>query len=355
MLREYGRILVDQGKGAAQDRRSRAPILFEHHPLGVGKMAVKQFECRTRCSAKTVDGLIGIADGKDVSFRASQAGENLDLGEVGVLKFVGENETGLRPRFGQNRFVVVQQCMRSRDHVAEGTEILFLQPALHRREHAGDLAAAAQNLLVLECDFRLHNTWDRDFLAFEAIHVLGVFFRRDQFVVTAADKIEQIVQKLADVGGADVVLEMQFANAAAKVDPEIFVVEDAEVFVDALEQFEAVVVKGRGVYFPAANQLADAVTHLAGGVDGIGQREDLVRLGMTFVDQALDTVGQDRGLAGARAGDHQHRSVNVLDGFSLAIIWSERNGAGIRLRWGHPGSGYHLRETWKEANRWHGS
>ena len=65
-------------------------------------------------------------------------------------------------------------------------------------------------------------------------HVLGVFFGRDQFVVAAADKLQQVVQELGDIGGADVVFEMQFADAAAQVDPEILVVENAEVFVDAL-------------------------------------------------------------------------------------------------------------------------
>ena len=49
--------------------------------------------------------------------------------------------------------------------------------------------------------------------------------------MTPAHKLEQIIEELPDVGGANVMLKMQVANAAAQVDPEIFVVEDAEIFV----------------------------------------------------------------------------------------------------------------------------
>ena len=83
--------------------------------------------------------------------------------------------------------------------------------------------------------------------------------------------------------------------------------------------------EGGGVDFPAAEQLAHAVAHFVGGIDGVGERENLVRLGVALADQAFDAVGQDRSLAGAGAGDHQHGSVDMFDGFALAIVWSERN------------------------------
>ncbi len=231
VLREHRRIFVDQGEGAAQDRRGGAAILLEHDSFGVGEVAVEQFEGRAGCSAKAIDGLVGIADGEDVSVRAGQAGQNLDLGEVGVLKFVGQDEAGAGTRLGQNIFIAMQQGMRARDHVAEGAEILFLQPALHGGEDAGDLAAAAQNLGILEDVLGFHDARHGNFAAFQALDVSRVFFGRDQFVVAAADELQQVVQELGNVGGADVVLEMQLANAAAQVDPEIFFVEDAEILV----------------------------------------------------------------------------------------------------------------------------
>ena len=63
---------------------------------------------------------------------------------------------------------------------------------------------------------------------------------------------------------------------------------------------------------------------------GMARYRVLLRAGLVeppvvaFSDQALDAVGQDRSLAGPSAGNHQHRSVDVLDGFVLAIIWKKR-------------------------------
>ncbi len=166
--------------------------------------------------------------------------------------------------------------------MAESAEILFVQPAFHGGEYAGDLAAAAEDFFVFKGDLGFDDARDGDFFALQALHVLGVLFGRDQFVVTAADEIQQVVQELGNIGGADVVLETQFANAATEVDPEILVVEDSEILVHALQQVEAIVVESGGVHIPTANQLGDAITHLPGGIDGVGQREDFVRLGVPF-------------------------------------------------------------------------
>ena len=50
----------------------------------------------------------------------------------------------------------------------------------------------------------------------------------DQFVVASAHEFEQAVEELADVGGADKVLEAKVADAAAQENPEIFVIEGVE-------------------------------------------------------------------------------------------------------------------------------
>ncbi len=126
--------------------------------------------------------------------------------------------------------------MGAGDHVAEGAKIFFGEPALHRGEYAGNLAAAAEHFGVVENVLGSRHAWDGNFLALEAFDVVGILFGRDQFVVTAADEIQQVVQELGDVGGANVMFEPQVANAAAQVDPEILVVEDAEIFVNALQQ-----------------------------------------------------------------------------------------------------------------------
>ena len=138
--------------------------------------------------------------------------------------------------------------MRARDHVAEGSEILVPQPALHGGEYAGDFSTSAQDLLVIENDLGFHDARDGNLFALQALDIVGVFLGRDQFVVAAADKLQQV---------------------------------------------EAIVVEGGGVHFPATNQLAHAVAHLLGRIDGVGQREDFVRLGVALANEAFDAVSQD--------------------------------------------------------------
>ena len=83
------------------------------------------------------------------------------------------------------------------------------EPALHGGEYAGNLAAAAENLGVIEDVLGFRNARDGNFFALQAFHVLRVLFGRDQFVVAAADELQQVVQELGNIGGADVVFEMQ--------------------------------------------------------------------------------------------------------------------------------------------------
>ena len=56
-------------------------------------MAIEQIEGCARCSAKTIDGLVGISDGKNIALRSQRGEQEFHLGEVGVLKLVDKNET----------------------------------------------------------------------------------------------------------------------------------------------------------------------------------------------------------------------------------------------------------------------
>ena len=60
-----------------------------------------------------------------------------------------------------------------------------------------------------------------------------------------AHEVEQIGKKLANVGGANKVMQMQLVQTAAKVNPKVFVIQHAKVFVVADQQFIAVGVEGR--------------------------------------------------------------------------------------------------------------
>src|SRR5260370_1299932 len=89
---KYGRVLVDQIEGGTQDWSCGTPVLAQHNQFGSRKLAVKQLKCGTGSSSKVVNRLVGIADGEDISFPASECGEDLDLGKIRVLKLIHQDE-----------------------------------------------------------------------------------------------------------------------------------------------------------------------------------------------------------------------------------------------------------------------
>jgi hypothetical protein len=78
-----------------------------------------------------------------------------------------------------------------------------------------------------------------------------------------------------------------------------------------------------------ANQAFDPVAHLAGGLVGKGDREDLVGQDAAFLDQVGDAMGQDTGLTGARSGDDKNRPIDRLDGEALVGVESVKQFGGL--------------------------
>ena len=74
-----------------------------------------------------------------------------------------------------------------------------------------------------------------------------------------------------------------------------------------------------GARLPAEHPL-EPLAHLAGGLVGERDREDLVGLRAVRADEMRHPVGEHASLAGAGAGDDQQRPVDVQDGFALGRI-----------------------------------
>ena len=140
---------------------------------------------RAGCSTKTVDGLIGIADGEDVCGGSSERGQDFDLRKVRILKFVDHNERSARSLGGQQTVVTGEHLVGAGNHVSERAQILFAQPALGGRKYAGNFLAACDRFSVAQLLFRLCNPVNLRLAALKACNVLRIFFRCDQFVVAA--------------------------------------------------------------------------------------------------------------------------------------------------------------------------
>ena len=69
-----------------------------------------------------------------------------------------------------------------------------------------------------------------------------------------------------------------------------------------------------------ADQIGHPLLHLARGLVGEGDAEDLIGLGPAFVQDLGEARGQDPGLARARTGQHQHRPVDRLHRLTLGIV-----------------------------------
>ena len=84
----------------------------------------------------------------------------------------------------------------------------------------------------------------------------------------------------------------------------------------------------------AADPGGDPVAQLLGGLAREGEGQDRVRVG-ALVDAAHDRLDQRRGLAGARAGQHQERAAVVVDDALLLLVEGRRprRRADGRTRW----------------------
>jgi hypothetical protein len=68
------------------------------------------------------------------------------------------------------------------------------------------------------------------------------------------------------------------------------------------------------------DELLHALGHLARGLVGEGDREDLERADPVLADQVRDPMGEGPGLAAPGAGDDQDGSLRVQDGLALDVV-----------------------------------
>ena len=117
------------------------------------KVPLKEDEGSARGPAEAIDRLVGVADRKDVALLSRQLLQDLDLGEIDVLKLIHQDEASARAA-GQFA-LLLQQMVGVGDHVAEGAELVFSQHAFHGGEHACDFAATPDDFFVRQGGQRL--------------------------------------------------------------------------------------------------------------------------------------------------------------------------------------------------------
>ena len=88
----------------------------------------------------------------------------------------------------------------------------------------------------------------------------------------------------------------------------------------------------RRLIFARIQNCSDTINQLRGGVAGVGDGQDFVGAGGFALDEVSNAPRQHRGLAGPGAGDHQHRTMDVLDSLTL-LVGGYEMGMAVARHW----------------------
>ena len=221
------------------------------------------------------------------------------LGDVGVLILVDQDVAEPLLVVGQHVRVVLEDLHHMQQQVAEIDRVQGLQALLVGGVELG-AAAVGETALV----------------GWHPLRPLGA-------VLPAVDHRGEHPRRpalLVDVPGAEQLLDQPdlvvgVENGEGRFQPDQLRVAAQDPDADGVEGAEP----GHALD-GVADQLADPRLHLAGGLVGESDGEDLRRPGALVVDQMRQPGGQHPGLAGTRARQHQHRAVQRLDRRALVRV-----------------------------------
>jgi hypothetical protein len=219
------------------------------------------------------------------------------LRHVGVLVFVDQDELEALLVLAQHLRVLPEQADALEQQVAEVGGVERLQPLLVGEVELLALAVGEAGGLA-----RGHQVGG-EAAVLPAVEDRGEDPRRPALVVDLLG-----FQQLLD--DADLVVGVE--DGEVGLEPGELGVAAQDLHPDRVEGAEPGHALDR-----LADHGADAVLHLARRLVGEGDGEDVAGAGATERQDVGDARGQDAGLAGPRAGQHQHRAVQRLHGLAL--------------------------------------
>ena len=222
--------------GYAQDSRCRAVILRQRgdeaaHPVGkilVGDSAEALQENRETTegsSAKTVDGLIVIADRDDISAVAGEQPEQLELNDVGVLEFVHQDVTKLIAHTLQKRGIRSQQLHRLHQLRTEGKQVSLAQQSFADAVNARELVLAGQFFLFKFPHIRIEQFSPLKVCLPRLVNVKLVIIGRDHLVLAARKELTEIVQEFTRRRQPPEMFQVKLGHVAPQQDPVVDVLK----------------------------------------------------------------------------------------------------------------------------------
>ncbi len=365
-LAEPAFVMGDQMRGGGEDVAGGAVIALQPDHGGAGEIVLEAQDVVDLGAAPAVDRLVVVADAADVFVSARRGrlplpacGER--VGVRGPLRWLRQRNRpltlaslDLSPRAGRGDVCPLRQ--QPQPQILRDVGVLIFvdqdefEAALILAEHVGVLAeqpdAFEQEIAEVGGveDFQplLKGLVELEPLAvgehrgFAGRHLLG----RQPAVLPAVDQRGQDARRpalLVDVLGFEQLFEqpdlvVDVENGEVAFQPDQLGMAAQDLHADGMEGAEP-----WHALDHLADDLADAVLHLARRLVGEGDGEDLARPGAAEAEDVGDAHGEHAGLAGAGAGQHQHRTVERLHRLALLGIEpgeigraAARRGAGAR-------------------------
>ena len=299
-LAEAALIGGDEAGGRLQDMRRRPVVLFEADDLGAGEIRFEFQDVVHLGAAPAIDRLVVIAHAANVLVPACQQPQPQILRHVGVLVFVH-----------QDVFEAVLEILQHLRVLLEDAQVF------HQEVAEIDRVERFEALLIGGVEFRALAVGEGKALT------LGHLVGAKRLVLPAVNEACQLAggpALLVDAGGldhlfhqADLVVRVQ--NSEVGSQPGKLRMAAQNLGAQRVEGAEPLHALHR-----AADQCADALLHLAGGLVGEGHRQNLARPGAAGVEQMRQPRGQHPRLAGAGARQHEHGAIKRLHGFALRLV-----------------------------------
>jgi hypothetical protein len=300
-------VVGDQHVGAAQNAAGGAVILFEHDHFERRVIVLQQHQVFRPRAAPGVDRLVVVADHGELVARADQQLDHQVLAGVGVLVFVHQQVADAVLPLLQHFRVLLEELDRLQDQIVEVHRVVRLERAL-----------------VVGVD-------DGGGLLLGIAGVFQGLGRQDQVILPGADHVLDLVDA--------VVARILLLHDVHHQRLDVGLVENreaglvAQLAVLLADDVQAQVVKGgdrQAAALAGAQQGADALLHLAGGLVGEGHGDDVLGADAAILDQMGDLAGDHAGLAGTGAGEHQERAADVVHGLLLPGVETGHEGRGLR-------------------------
>ena len=314
-------VVPDELVRRVEDGLRRAVVLGQHVG-GARRVALAEVEdVRDRGPAELVDALVVVADDGQVRRLARERAHDRELREVRVLELVDEDPRVAPPELARQRRVLAHEAQRQRQEPRKVGEALAGEELEVGALAGGQLGHQRRRLGARGVAFGVR-------LGRGSRGEGGVRVGGDVLVGEAPEVLDQLVEVLRRVARGAQAIERQRVNVLAQEDDRLGLVEEARLAGQAEQHAELrqqpvpKCVKGeeRRVGVAEGHEAIDAFLHLLRRLLGEGEPEHLRRRGLARGDEPGDASREDARLAGARAGEHEHRPITVRDGGALGFV-----------------------------------